>query len=160
EMYEGWLGELAEHAPADAGFWRCGLLELCLNEAEVQEAQARAGWQRAAGDRVEWLDAAATRSRQPHLAPGLPVPGGPLLPGGAQVRPPRLLKALTAAALHRGVDVVEESPVTAICRHGDRVTGVATADGTRVSAPIVINAAGSWASQLAPEMALMPVRPV
>ena len=160
QMYEGWLGELAEHSSADTGFWRCGLLELCLNEAEVQEAQARVRWQRAEGYRIEWLDAATTRRRHPHLAPGLPVLGGLLLPEVAQVRPPRLLKALAAAALHRGVDVLEESPVTAISRRGDRVTGVSLADGTHLGAPIVINAAGSWAPQLAPEMAVMPVRPI
>ena len=160
QMYEGWLGELAEQTPAETGFWRSGLFELCLTEAEVLEAQARAGWQRAAGYRVEWLDAATTRRRHPHLAPGLPVLGGLLLPEVAQVRPPRLLRALAAAARHLGVEVLEESPVTAISRRGDRVTGVFLADGTHLSAPIVVNAAGSWASQLAPEMAVMPVRPV
>src|SRR2546426_10233687 len=36
-MYEGWIRELAELTPADTGFWRCGLLELSLSEAEVKE---------------------------------------------------------------------------------------------------------------------------
>ena len=160
EMYEAWLDELAEYTPADTGFWRCGLLELCLSEEEAREAQARAAWQRAAGYRVEWLDATTARKRHPGLAPKLPVHGGLLFPEVAQVRPPRLLKALAAAVLHQGVQVLEDSPVTAIAREGERVTGVSLADGTRLSAPIVINAAGSWASQMAPEMAVMPVRPV
>ena len=160
QMYEAWLDELAEYSPADTGFWRCGLLELCLSEEEAREAQARAAWQRAAGYRVEWLDAATARKRHPRVAPKLPVHGGLLFPEVAQVRPPRLLKALTAAVLLQGVQVLEESPVTAITREGERVTGVSLADGTHLSAPIVINAAGSWASQMAPEMAVMPVRPV
>src|SRR5262245_41881440 len=54
-MYNGWLEELAEFTPADTGFWRCGLLELCLNEAETREAQERMAWQRAAGYAIEWL---------------------------------------------------------------------------------------------------------
>jgi glycine oxidase len=160
QMYEAWLDELAESTPADTGFWRCGLLELCLSEEEAREAQARAAWQRAAGYRVEWLDATTTRKRHPRLAPKLPVHGGLLFPEVAQVRPPRLLKALAAAVLLQGVQVLEDSPVTAITREGEQVTGVSLADGTRLSAPIVINAAGSWASQIAPEMAVMPVRPV
>jgi glycine oxidase len=160
QMYPAWLEELAECTPGDTGFWRCGLFELCLTEAEVHEAQARAAWQRAAGYSVEWLDAATTRRQYPHLAPSLPVHGGLFFAEVAQVRPPRLLKTLTAAARHRGVEVFEDSPVTAILRTSDRVTGVSLADGTELAAPIVINAAGSWASQLAPEMAIMPIRPV
>jgi glycine oxidase len=159
-MYDGWIEELAEFTPADTGLWRCGLLELCLNEVEAKEAQERLAWQRVAGYVVEWLDAGAVRKRHPHLAPDLPVQGALLFPEVAQVRPPRLLKALTEAALRQGVQLREHTSVTAILRHGDRVTGVALADGTHLSAPLVVNAAGSWASQIAPEMALMPVKPV
>ena len=159
-MYPSWLDELAEGTPADTGFWRCGLFELCLCEAEAREAEARVTWQREAGFSVEWVDAAAARRRHPHLAPGLTVYGGLLFPEVAQVRPPRLLRALAAAAIHHGVKIIEESPVVAIDRAGDRATGVALAGGTHLAAPIVVNAAGSWAPQLAPEMSVMPVRPV
>ena len=159
-MYPAWLDELAECAPGDTGFWRSGLVELCLTEAEVAEARARMAWQRAAGYTVEWLDEGATRGRFPHLAPGLTVHGGLGFPDVAQVRPPRLLKVLAAAARHHGVKVFEHSPVTMICRSRGRVTGVALANGTDITAPIVVNAAGSWASLLAPEMEVMPVKPV
>src|SRR5262245_53992700 len=30
EMYPAWLDELAESSPGETGFWRCGLVELCL----------------------------------------------------------------------------------------------------------------------------------
>jgi glycine oxidase len=88
-MYEGWIRELAELTPTDTGFWRCGLLELSLDEAEVEEARELAGWQRAAGYSVEWLDAVTVRKRQPCLAEDLPVQGALLFPEVAQVRPPR-----------------------------------------------------------------------
>lgn len=159
-MYESWIAELGERSPTDTGFWRCGLLELCLTDAEAGEAQDRARWQRAAGYRAEWLDAATTRGRHPHLAPGLPVQGALLCPEVAQVRPPRLLKALTASALHQGVEIREYAPVSGITRSGDRVTGVSLAGGEALHGPVVVNAAGSWAAQIAPEMALMPVKPV
>lgn len=61
----------------------------------------------------------------------------------AQVRPPRLLKALTEATLRQGVRLLEHTPVTAITRTGDQVTGVTLAHGEHIAAPMVVNAAGS-----------------
>jgi len=159
-MYEGWIRELGELTPADTGFWRSGLLELYVDDAEVREATERAAWQRAAGYAVEWLDETSVRKRQPALAPELPVRGALLFPEVAQVRPPRLLKALGEAVRRLGVDIREYSAAVGLARSGDRVAGVGLASGESISAPIVVNAAGSWASQLAPEMAGMPIRPI
>ena len=159
-MYEGWIGELGELTPADTGFWRSGLLELYVDEAEVREARERATWQRAAGYAVEWLDETGVRRRQPALAPELPVRGALLFPEVAQVRPPRLLKTLAEAVRRLGVNIREYSAVVGLARSGDRVAGVSLASGESIPAPIVVNAAGSWASQLAPEMAAMPIRPI
>jgi glycine oxidase len=159
-MYAGWMAELAELTPADTGFLRCGLLDLCFGDAETREARQRAAWQQAAGYAVEWLDERAVRTRHPYLAPELPLQGGLWFPEVTQVRPPRLLKALTEAVLRLGVRIREYAPVVALTRQGDRVTGVTLADGERLQAPTVVNAAGSWASQLAPEMAVMPVKPI
>jgi glycine oxidase len=159
-MYEGWMRELAELTPVDPGFWRCGLLELTLNDEEVTEARQRATWQRSAGFAAEWLDATTVRKRHPSLAPELPVHGALLLSEVAQVRPPRLLKALTAAALRQGVEIREHTSVTGLARSGDRVTGAVLSGGEIIAAPIVVNAAGSWASELSPEMGAMPVKPI
>jgi glycine oxidase len=159
-MYAGWIEELGEFTVADTGYLRCGLLEVCLDEAEAHEAQERAAWQRQAGYSVEWLDALAVRQRQPHLGSHVPVHGALLFPEVAQVRPPRLLKALTEAAMRNGVHIREHAPVVAITRTGDQVTGVTLASGERLAAPVVVNAAGSWATHLAPEMARLPVKPI
>jgi len=159
-MYEGWISELGELTPADTGFWRSGLLELYVDDAEVREARERATWQRAAGYAVEWLDETSVRRRQPALMPELPVRGALLFPEVAQVRPPRLLKALAEAVRRLGVNIREYSAVVGLARSGDRVAGVSLASGESIPAPIVVNAAGSWASQLASEMAAMPIRPI
>jgi glycine oxidase len=159
-MYDAWIGELGELTPADTGFWRSGLLELNVDDAEVREAKERATWQRAAGYAVEWLDETSVRRRQPALAPELPVRGALLFPEVAQVRPPRLLKALAEAVRRLGVNIREYSAAVGLARSGDRVAGVSLASGESIPAPIVVNAAGSWASQLAPEMAAMPIRPI
>ena len=159
-MYASWIQEIGELAPADMGYWRSGLLELCLDEAEATEARARAAWQRAAGYTVEWLDASSVRKRQPSLSSELPVHGALLFPEVAQVRPPRLLKALAEATVRQGVQILEHSTVTGIARDGNRVTGAELAGGGTITAPVVVNAAGCWAPQLAPEMAAMPVKPI
>ncbi len=160
EMYEGWVREIGELTPADTGFWRCGMLEIALSDSDVAEMSARRAWQRDAGFAVDWLDAASVRRREPALGEDLPIHGALHLPGVTQVRPPRLLKALSEATRRRGVDIREHAPVTGLLRDGDRVTGVALAGGDTIAAPIVVNAAGSWAAQLAPEMAAMPVKPM
>src|SRR5215471_14109409 len=56
-MYPSWLDELAECGPGETGFWRSGLFELCLSEAEASEARERAAWQCAAGYKAEWVEA-------------------------------------------------------------------------------------------------------
>jgi glycine oxidase len=160
QMYAGWIEELGEFTAADTGYLRCGLLEVCLDEAEVQEAQERAAWQRQAEYNVEWLDAVAVRQRQPHLGAHVPVHGALLFPEVAQVRPPRLLKALTEVVVRNGVHLREHAPVVAITRAGDQVTGMTLASGERLTAPVVVNAAGSWATHLAPEMTRLPVKPI
>jgi glycine oxidase len=159
-MYDGWIEELREFTAADTGFWQCGLLELCLNDVEARHMQARLDWQRTAGFHLEWLDAAAVRQRQPHLASDLPVQGALLFPDVAQVRPPRLLKALTETVIRQGVQVREYTPVTAIERNGDCVTGVTVGNGERIAASVVVNAAGSWAAHLGQEMSRLPVKPI
>lgn len=53
---------------------------------------------------------------------------------------------LAYAAASRGVDFRFRSTVVAIVRDRGRVSGVKLADGSVISAPIVINAAGPWSS--------------
>jgi glycine oxidase len=159
-MYDGWMEELREFTAADTGFWRCGLLDVSFTDAETQEMQERLAWQQAAGFHATWLDTAAVRRRHPHLSPHVPVRGALLFPDVAQVRPPRLLKALTEAVIRRGVQVRDYTPVTGITRSAERVTGVTVAHGESVAAPVVVNCAGSWAMQVSPEMSQLPVKPI
>ncbi len=56
-----------------------------------------------------------------------------------------LLEAIRA----RGVDVRFAAEVTAVRTTGGAIAGVDLADGTAIDAPIVVNAAGPWASRLA-----------
>ncbi len=56
---------------------------------------------------------------------------------------------LLEAVRREGVDVRLRTKVVAIDTAGGRVNGVELADGSRIDAPVVINAAGPWAPQVA-----------
>lgn len=58
------------------------------------------------------------------------------------------LQAFRAGALRRGATIVEDCEVTGLCVRGDHVQGVEMRAGT-LDAPVVVNAAGVWAPQLA-----------
>jgi glycine oxidase len=62
--------------------------------------------------------------------------------------------------MRQGVEIREYTPVTAITYDRDRVTGVTVGHGEVITSPIVINAAGSWATQLGPSMSRLPVKPI
>lgn len=77
------------------------------------------------------------------------------LPDLAQVRNPRLLRALAGSLKARGVRVIEGVDVLDWQRDGDHLTGVATTRGTWSCEQAVL-AAGAWSGGLGG----LPVRPV
>lgn len=83
------------------------------------------------------------------------------MPGVANVRNPRLVKALRAALLALpNVQVHEHTEVTGFLREGRRVGGVLTSAG-EMRAERVILAAGAWSGQLLKSLGLeLPVVPV
>jgi len=70
---------------------------------------------------------------------------------------------LAAAAGHRGARFLFNQTVVQVLERGGRVRGVVLADGTRLEAPVVINAAGPWCDVIAdlagvPRIGLQPKR--
>jgi sarcosine oxidase subunit beta len=55
---------------------------------------------------------------------------------------------LTAAAQHRGVTFRFRSPIVGVRQASGRVTGLDLADGSALSAPVIVNVAGPWSSGL------------
>ncbi|GLZ79216.1 oxidoreductase [Actinorhabdospora filicis] len=91
---------------------------------------------------VESLGVAELAEYEPHLAPGLA--GGVFYPQDAQVMP-----ALAAAALLRHPRVTVHTGVTFTgLEGGERVTAART-DAGRVPCATVVNAAGTWAAEVA-----------
>ncbi len=75
----------------------------------------------------------------------------------AQVRSPRLLRALKAAVLRLGGAIFQNTAVTGLCASSGKLNGVKTASGRHAS-ELVVLCAGAWSSGLLPELPITPVR--
>ncbi len=143
--YIGLARDLEAETGIDPEWTRSGLL-LVGREAEEQAL----AW-KATGEPVDTLDADALM----RLEPALSVPGPAWrIPAVAQIRNPRLLRALRAALA--GVTLREHCEVRALRHAGGRILGVETT-AERIDTPIVVVAAGPWSRSL---LAPLPHPPV
>lgn len=73
--------------------------------------------------------------------------GGLYMPDAGFVDDPQLAaNNLVVAARHFGATCVFNTTVTAVLRRKARVDGVHLSDGTEISTPVIVNAAGPWSS--------------
>lgn len=105
-----------------------------------------AAHQRAAGVESVAVPADELDEHEPHLAGDLA--GGQLYPQDMQLQPMLGAAALLRLARDAGATVLTGEDVTGLLRDGDRVTGVRTAVRD-LAAGAVVNAAGTWAEQVA-----------
>ncbi|MGG1513927.1 glycine oxidase ThiO [Paenibacillus oryzisoli] len=157
-MFPALSEELKALTGLDIGLVREGLLNVALSDVQEAELRARALWQRAAGERAEWLDASAACELEPALSTR--VRGALYLPDDGQVEAPKLAAAFAQAAITLGANVREFAPVSALLAEGGRVTGVMTPEGPLYSSCVVV-AAGTWSGQLLQGIgAELPMYPV
>lgn len=158
--------ELTERTGVALEYEQRGGVDLCMNETEAEALSAdyRAlydtVWAREAGVRWEYLDRQALSEHLPGLGPE--VHGGTWTPHDGHCNPLYLLRALTAANLALGVDILPNHPVecvvssdivgseTAVSEHGFHAE---TPQG-RIDAERVVVAAGLGANRLAPMLGL------
>jgi glycine oxidase len=137
-----------------------GTLLVALTKEDQARITHHLEFQQRLGLPVEWISAHAARQREPHLAAG--IAGAVFSPEDHQVDNRKLVAALRQAALGTGVDLREHQEVTSLVLAGDRVTGVALADGSTLAADVVVLAAGAWSRSIAglPPALRPPVRPI
>lgn len=155
--YPAFVAELEQLTGQSVAYWPCGTLSTAWDAADLAaQRELYAFWQ-SVGGAAQLVTGRELRGLEPALAPG--IPGGLFVAEDHQVDPRQLHRALTAAAEHAGVHT--EHSTAAVLADG-RVTGVRLADGSELSAPAVVNAAGAWAAGVAgiPAEAAAPVRPV
>jgi sarcosine oxidase subunit beta len=86
--------------------------------------------------------------------------GGSFCPTDGFVDPYSVMTGFTMSAREKGATLWCSTEVTAIHRNGSGITGVETTRG-QVSTPVVVNAAGAWAAQLAKMAGIdLPVEPM
>jgi glycine oxidase len=152
-LYPGFAAELAEATGIDVGYRRCGGLEF----ESAEEPPDPAAWE-AEGLNFRRCDDRELRKLEPTLADGLGRAYH--LPDMAQVRNPRLLRALHTELGSSGVGLEPNSPVREFERTGSRIVAVRSGD-RRLTAGRFLIASGAWSEGLLEPLGWRPgIRPV
>ena len=148
-LYPGWTRDLHAASGVDPEYRACGML--VLPPYDLAAAQT---W---AGARGEPVQALSARSMLPALA----VDDSALwMSRVAQVRNPRLLRALRLALLRHGVEIFEHTAVSAWRSTPTRIDAVSTSQGAFAADEFLV-AAGAWSGELLRELgADIPIKPV
>jgi glycine oxidase len=158
ELFPQLSAELREETGLDNGYVRCGGLEIGFDARDAHALRSAAGHHRKEGVTWEELAPAEVRVLEPALAGAFCV--GYHVPEMAQVRNPRHCKALAAACVRRGVQLVAGAQVYGFDTDGDRITGVRTVDGVHAAATTVV-ATGAWSGGLLQSLGVdLPVKPI
>jgi glycine oxidase len=158
-MWPDFAAELEQASGMAVNLKREGTLMLALTRDDAARLKFNFDFQRSLGVGVEWLSAAETRKREPHLSPHLAA--AIFSAGDHQVDNRLVVTALARALVKAGGTLYEETRIDAVETAGGRVTGVRV--GERVhAADIVVLAAGAWSNEIAglPRNSVPPVRPV
>ena len=152
--------ELERASGVDVELRREGTLVLALTADDQAAIAHHLEFQRQLDLPLEWLSAAATRTREPRLAGK--IAGALFSPEDHQVDNRKLTRALRIAAERAGVAIRERQPVKELIVRGGQARGVVLEDGTSAAADIVVLAAGAWSRGIGglPPDRRPPVRPV
>jgi glycine oxidase len=154
DAYPDFAAALFSETGVDPEWTRSGMLVL-----DTGEAPAARAWADRHHMLLEPLEGESVQACEPALGPGPET--GLWLPAVAQVRNPRLVRAVRESLVARGIAIREQTPVDGLCRDRNGVTGVRTPAG-ELHAPRVVIAGGAWSAGLVPEggpgLPVVPVR--
>ncbi|MBV9759408.1 MAG: FAD-binding oxidoreductase [Acidobacteriaceae bacterium] len=136
-------GELADELPEDCEYRRCGTLWVAADEDELRLAREKRGRYASAGVAAAVLDERQVSEAEPNLRRGLA--GGLLVPGDAAVHPASAARFLVKRS---GAEVIAKGAKEV--RDGE----ARLSDGSVVTAGAVVNAAGTAAAGLTPELSI------
>jgi glycine oxidase len=144
--WPAFAAELFELSGVDVELRPEGTLLIALTADDQARLTHQLVFQQRLGLPLQWISAAETRRREPHLAGKLA--GAVFSPEDTQVDNRKLVTALRLAAEAAGASITEHRAVSAISSRGGRVDGVVLGDGTKVRADVVVLAAGAWARSI------------
>jgi glycine oxidase len=144
-LYPAWAKDLEERSGVDVAYVESGSLSVAFNETEVHDLDGQVAWQRASGLRADFLTGAELKKLEPKLSDK--ILAGAHHPDDHQVDPMKLLRALSIAAARAGA-VFRTGYVRSLVEENGRIIG-ADVDGERLTADLVVLAAGSWSGLVA-----------
>jgi glycine oxidase len=157
-LFPEWSQLLRDETGLDCGYRRTGGIDVAFSADEEQALRASAGRWRNEGIVFERLARADYARVEPALSSE--VDAAYFLPDRAQVRSPRLLRALVVAAMNRRAILLPDAPVVGFEVRGNRITAVKSTKGTVACEKVVI-AAGAWTGGLLDGLGLfVPTPPV
>ncbi len=158
-LYPALQEELLQRTGISPQWRRCGLLMPLFADDPEELTRAALSWSERFGWHVETLDAHQAREAEPVLAAD--IRGALAWREVAQVRNPRLLKALRRLLEMEGIAMREGIEVTAMLEDHGRVVGVRLDNGETIAADAVLLAAGSWSGELGKRFGVqLPIKPV
>ncbi|MDX1253167.1 MAG: glycine oxidase ThiO [Gammaproteobacteria bacterium] len=139
-IYPALAAELADETGVDPEWTRNGLLMLDADGKVAAQA-----WAERAAMRLDVIDRDAVLACEPGL--GEPPQEALWMPDIAQIRNPRLLRAVRLGLVSSGVEIREGVDVMGFIVRDGRIAGVETAAG-KIPAESVVVAAGAWSGRL------------
>jgi glycine/D-amino acid oxidase-like deaminating enzyme len=137
--------ELRDELPQEVEHDACGTIWVAAGDQEMDEVYRKQRFYSERGLTVEVLDARALYEAEPNLRSGLV--GGLRVPGDSVIYPPCAAKFFVDRATTRKAKLFIGKPVEAVTNEGVRLR-----NGVTIAAGLVVNAAGSWAPMLTPEL--------
>ena len=144
-LYPDWAAALHDETGIDPGFRRTGGVDVAWTDREDEALRAAAGQWRAEGIACERIPPGEFARVEPALNPELRSVY--YLPDRAQVRNPRLLRALVEAASRRGAALEPHRGAERFMIEGGRIVAVRTTAG-EIPCGLAIVAAGAWSGGL------------
>lgn len=142
-LYPEAVARLEHDTGRRVDFQPTGLYFLVFNAADAEEAETRLTWQVKQGLTIQRLTREELLRREPAIHPALRW--GLFFPDDHQVDSAQLVRAYGEMARRRGVSIIEGVRVSRLRHAHGKAQGVVSEDGRAWAAPIVVDAAGSWA---------------
>lgn len=158
-MYPEFQADIEARTGTSIEWRKSGLLIPFFETDTTNHWQPALEWSRKFSWQVEELSGDEARLREPTLSQNMDR--ALLWPGVAQLRNPRLLRAVRIWMAQLGIVVLEQHEAVSLDIQSGRVQGVKCANGALVAADQVLLAGGSWSGEIAAQMGFeLPVKPV
>lgn len=158
ELWPAWQSQLVTETGIDVGYRPCGALDIAMSPDDC-EYQAFMSQYQQEGLEFETVPSPALQQRFPFLNPA--IPAGCWVPAYAQVRNPRLIRALIAGCRARGVKLQPDTAVMSLEIHQGQVLAVITSQKQRLTAERYLITSGAWSQRLLEPLGFhLPLEPV